>query len=158
MSTAKRKSIKAGENKRILQHLVPMLLIMVSILGTFIVARIVAYLVLVTKTLPRSLFVQIGDFRLHHFVYGNIVIIVTGFLAIGLGIRKHKNLFAIAYGIGLGMVLDEFMLWVGDPVQLVSNTIWIPHSTTVISIVLLLIASIIMFDLYELKRSSSIRK
>jgi hypothetical protein len=111
----------------------------------------VAYLVLIKQVLPEGLLVTIGGFRLHHFVYGNILIIVTSFLAIGLGIAKHEYLFAIAYGIGLGMVLDEFLLWVGDVNQLNIKTLWIPYSFTVISFVSLVIALIIVIRLRKLE-------
>lgn len=71
-------------------------------------------------------------------------------MAIGLGIRKHKNWFALFYGIGLGLVLDEFLLWVGDVKQLTSNVLWVPYSFTIIAFVLLLISSIIMIRLYNI--------
>ena len=83
--------------------------------------------------MPQFLFSAIGEFRLHHFVYGNILITITSFLAIGLGIRKHKNWFALFYGVGLGLVLDEFLLWMGDVGQLTSNVLWIPYSGTISS-------------------------
>lgn len=150
--SALKKKVSLRNNKMWFRYnILPVMLIMISIFSTFLISRIIAYLVLVVNFLPSSLFVKIGDFRLHHFVYGNMIIIITGFLAIGLGIRRHKNLFAVAYGIGLGMVLDEFMLWIGDIKQLTTNTLWIPHSITAVSISLLLLATIIMTNLYELK-------
>lgn len=136
------------KQKRILS-VQPLILILLSILIVFIISRTITYLVLVKELLPKNLFLDINGFRLHHFVYGNILIMVTSFLAIGLGVRKHKNLFAIAYGIGLGLILDEFLLWIGDITQLTSSSVWIPHSTTVIAIVSLLIASLIMIRLYR---------
>lgn len=107
-------------------------------------------MILVQKSLPYYLFLDFGFFRLHHFVYGNILITITSFLAIGLGIRKHKNWFALFYGIGLGLVLDEFLLWMGDVKQLTNIVLFIPHSFTIIAIVSLFIASIIMIRLYKL--------
>lgn len=126
----------------------PLLIILTSIIVVFIFSRSVTYLILVERTLPKYLFLNLNGFRLHHFVYGNILIVVTGFISIGLGIRKHKNLFALFYGIGLGLVLDEFVLWMGDTRQLNSLVLWIPHSLTAISIVVLVISSIVMHRLY----------
>lgn len=77
---------------------------------------------------------------------------ITSFLAIGLGIRRHKNLFAVFYGIGLGLVLDEFLLWMGDMSQLNSNVMWIPYSFTAVSVASLIIATIVMVKLYELHK------
>lgn len=131
-------------------NIAPLIIILLSIISIFIISRSITYLILIQKTLPSYLFLDFGFFRLHHFVYGNILIAITSFLAIGLGIRKHKNWFALFYGIGLGLVLDEFLLWMGDAKQLTSNVLWIPHSTTVIATVTLFIASIIMIRLYKL--------
>jgi hypothetical protein len=130
----------------------PLVIILSSIIVVFVISRLITFSVLEWKILPKNLFTVLGDFRLHHFVYGNILITITSFLAIGLGIRKHKNWFALFYGIGLGLVLDEFLLWIGDVKQLTNNVLWIPHSATIIAIVSLVIASIIMVRLYELHK------
>lgn len=129
----------------------PLVIILVSIISVFLISRTLTYMILIQKSLPQYLFLDFGFFRLHHFVYGNILITITSFLAIGLGIRNHKNLFALFYGIGLGLVLDEFLLWMGDVNQLNSIVLFIPHSFTVISVVSLIIASIIMIRLYKIR-------
>jgi hypothetical protein len=131
-------------------NIAPLIIILISIVTVFLVSRLITFSVLEWKILPKSLFAILGDFRLHHFVYGNILITITSFMAIGLGIRKHKNWFALFYGIGLGLVLDEFLLWIGDVEQLTSNVLWIPHSFTAIATVSLIIASIIMVRLYKI--------
>lgn len=131
-------------------NIAPLVIILLSIFVVFFTSRIGAYLIMVYEVLPWSLFIKLGTFRLHHFVYGNILITITSFLAIGLGIRKHKNWFALFYGIGLGLVLDEFLLWIGDVEQLTSYVLFIPYSLTVIAIVSLIIASLIMIRLYNL--------
>lgn len=129
-----------------------LVIILLSILGVFAFYRITNYLLLVEEVIPRFFYVSLNGFRLHHFVYGNVLIILTSFAAIGLGIQKYKRLFALFYGIGLGMVLDEFLLWIGDVNQLQSEVLWIPHSLTAVAVVSFLIATIIMFRLYKLHR------
>lgn len=130
-------------------NIAPLVIILSSIISVFVISRLITFSIMEWKILPPFLFAAFGEFRLHHFVYGNILITITSFLAIGLGIRKHKNWFALFYGIGLGLVLDEFLLWIGDVEQLTSNVLWIPYSATVIAIVCFVIASIIMFRLYK---------
>lgn len=137
------------KKKKLQRSVYPLELILASILGVTIISRFATYLILVKELLPHWLFASIGNFRLHHFVYGNILILVTSFLAIGLGIRRHKNWFAVFYGIGLGLVLDEFLLWMGNVEQLTSNVLFIPYSITAVSIASLLIATIIMYRLYK---------
>lgn len=134
------------------QSVVPLILILISIISVFLFSRLITYLILIRESLPKFLFLNIYGFRLHHFVYGNLIIMITSFLAIGLGIRRHKNLFAVFYGIGLGLVLDEFLLWMGDTSQLNSNVMWIPYSFTAVSVVSLIIATIVMVKLYELHK------
>lgn len=132
-------------------NIAPLVIILLSIVSVFIISRTLTYLILINKSLPSYLFLDFGFFRLHHFVYGNILITITSFLAIGLGIRNHKNWFALFYGIGIGLVLDEFLLWVGDVNQLTSNVMWIPYSGIIIAAVALLISTIIMIRLYNIK-------
>ena len=130
-------------------EIAPLVIILLSIISVFIISRILTYLILTTKTLPSYLFVDLGFLRLHHFVYGNILITITSFFVIGLGITCYKNYFALFYGIGLGLVLDEFLLWMGDTKQLTSEVLFIPYSATIIAIVSLLIVSIIIIRLYR---------
>lgn len=144
------KKYQKEKSRAIKNNVFPLIIILTSIVVVFIISRLVTFSVMEWKIFPPALFARIGDFRLHHFVYGNILITITSFFAIGLGIRKHKNWFALFYGIGLGLVLDEFLLWMGDVKQLTSNVLWIPYSFTIIAFVLLLISSIIMVRLYNI--------
>lgn len=137
--------------RKVTSNTLALIIILNAVGFTFLVSRIVAYLI-ISGFLPIFLFASFNGFRLHHFVYGNIIITITSFLAIGLGIKKHRNLFALFYGIGLGMVLDEFMLWVGDIKQLTSNVLWIPYSLMAIASVAIILATIIMYKLYATPR------
>ena len=135
--------IKKKKTQRNVHHLE---IILGSIIGTTIVSRLITYFVLVRKTLPSGLFVNFGEFRLHHFVYGNILLVTTSFLVIGLGVKKNTNLLALLYGIGLGLVLDEFLLWIGDTKLLSSYVLFVPYSIPVISIVCVVIISLILYQ------------
>ncbi len=129
-------------------NIIPLIIILVSIIVVFIISRFLTYLILIKNTLPSILFLNLNGFRLHHFVYGNVIITITSFIAIGLGIRRHRNLFALFYGIGLGLVLDEFLLWMGSVEQLTSNVLFIPYSMTAVALASIFISSIIMYRLY----------
>lgn len=123
----------------------PLSIVLVSIWAVYGIARLIAYLVIESSTLPESLFVSVGDFRLHHFVYGNAIIFVLSFLIIILGVKINKNLAALIYGAGLGLVLDEFLLWIGDTVQLNSKVVIIPYSFTVLTVVSIIILGLMFF-------------
>jgi hypothetical protein len=123
----------------------PIAIIFLSVLFVFLISRLIAYLVIDTHTLPDSLFVTVGGYRLHHFVYGNILILITSFLAIGLRAKINRNWLALFYGIGLGLVLDEFPLWMGDVNQLQSKVVLIPYATTAVIVILtILLISLIV--------------
>lgn len=97
----------------------PLLVIFCSILATFLVSRFVAYAVLVWRTLPQKTLSN-GN-RPHHFVYGNILIVIASFAVIGLGVDPTNIVILIAYGVGLGLVLDEFPHWLGNIKELQRN-------------------------------------
>jgi hypothetical protein len=138
--------------RKIKQDVYPLELILGSMVGATILSRLIIYLILIKRYIPQSFLFQIKEFRLHHFVYGNLLILITSFMVIGLGNRRHKKLFAILYGIGIGLVLDEFLLLMGDVRQLNNNVLFIPYSIMAVSVVSLVIASIIIYRLIRDKR------
>jgi len=124
----------------------PLPIILASILIVFGISRLIAYLIITKGFLSHSLFITIDGFRLHHFVYGNILIVLTGFIAIGLKVKVNPNWLALFYGIGLGLVLDEFPLWMGNINQLNSNIVFIPLAPLIILFVSLVILFLIIFN------------
>ena len=51
--------------------------------------------------------------HIHHFVYGIIILLVTGYLSLAFPAGHGKRLIVLAllYGIGAALTLDEFALW-----------------------------------------------
>jgi hypothetical protein len=51
--------------------------------------------------------------HIHHFVYGIIILLVVGYLTLAFPERDGKRLivFALLYGIGAALTLDEFAIW-----------------------------------------------
>lgn len=131
------------------ENIVSLVIVLESMIVVFAISRLMAYLVLVKEVLPVWLFLNLAGYRIHHFVYGNIIIVITSFMAIALGMQGHKKLLALFYGIGLGLVLDEFLMWMGDVKVLTTNMLWIPRSLSAISVVALIIASFILFRLHQ---------
>src|SRR3954454_17622107 len=57
--------------------------------------------------------VSVGGTHVHHLVWGIIAILVTGFAAIAIGPGSPcRQILAVLFGIGAGLTLDEFALWV----------------------------------------------
>ena len=90
-----------------LQERLAQMLILVSFLITFILARIVTYLQKISF-LPN----QSGDLHVHHLVPGIILLIVSGYCGIAYAKEKFvEKYMAILFGIGAALTLDEFGLW-----------------------------------------------
>jgi hypothetical protein len=54
-----------------------------------------------------------GGVHLHHLVWGNVLILVSGFAAFATEMQSPWwQILSIAFGIGAGFTLDEFALWV----------------------------------------------
>ena len=51
--------------------------------------------------------------HIHHFVYGIIILLVVGYLTLAFPERDGKRLivFALLYGVGAALTLDEFAIW-----------------------------------------------
>jgi hypothetical protein len=54
-----------------------------------------------------------GGLHLHHLVFGVVLLLVCGFLGFALAPKSPwEEILAAAFGIGAGLTLDEFALWV----------------------------------------------
>lgn len=101
-----------------------LLIILASIVSVVIISRLITFAVLKWKVLPKN--TLSNGKRVHHFVYGNVLIVFTSFLVIGLGVDGAAWWIALLYGIGLGLVLDEFPHWIGNVKELTRNVAIIP--------------------------------
>ncbi|MFI5617353.1 hypothetical protein [Streptomyces sp. NPDC051567] len=87
----------------------PLLLALVSFVLSFLVTRVITRLIRAGKGPFRNL--SPGGVHVHHVVPGVILVIVGGFGAIASG--RHSTaamLSAVIFGMGAGLVLDEFAL------------------------------------------------
>jgi hypothetical protein len=84
-----------------------------------LVAFLVSYVAIRTSArLTRSVSwwpggVQAGGVHLHHLVWGICLLLLCGFLAFAVPLQAPWwHLVAIGFGVGAGLTLDEFALWV----------------------------------------------
>lgn len=70
----------------------------------------------------------------HHFVWGNVLIVVISIMVVGLGMDPSQPLIAMLLGVGLGLALDEFPLWVGNVKELTRNIAIIPGALPAVAI------------------------
>ena len=88
----------------------PELFLTVAFLLTFAAVRLIAYSIKYDWT-PVFRNVQAGDVHIHHMVPGMILVLVSGYLGLAMGMRRPTRLLAVLFGIGAALVLDEFALW-----------------------------------------------
>ncbi len=89
----------------------PAFLFLVSFLGAFGFIRTSAHMIRAQVSWwPGN--VEVGGTHIHHLVWGIIVILISGWISIAVDPGSPgKELVAIAFGIGTGLTLDEFALW-----------------------------------------------
>ena len=108
-------------------------ILMVTILVVYLLCRLMAYAVLEWNLLPKGLLSN-GSRRVHHFVYGNILIFAVAVTAMVTDWETQWQ-FAVVFGIGLGLVIDEFPHWIGDIKELSRNVTFIRSSFLALVIV-----------------------
>lgn len=85
--------------------------ILISFLAAIFVSRLTVILIENNIGRPFLGYNVIGDFHVHHFTYGIIILAVNGFVALFVPNRLSKSWLYILYGIGLGLIFDEFGIW-----------------------------------------------
>lgn len=83
------------------------ILVLVSFLITFLIARIAA---------DNNLFITVntasGPLHIHHLVPGIILLLLSGYVGISFYNRfRLRNFMACLFGIGAALTIDEFALW-----------------------------------------------
>jgi hypothetical protein len=88
-------------------------LVLAAFLVTFAFIRTSARLIRNPKVTWWPGNVETGGVHIHHLVWGICLMLITGFLnfAVDLG-SPWWHVAAIAFGIGAGLAIDEFALWV----------------------------------------------
>ncbi|MDQ6918533.1 MAG: hypothetical protein M3Z98_04150 [Candidatus Dormibacteraeota bacterium] len=59
---------------------------------------------------PINNIVTSGGLHIHHYVWGLLIVLVVGFLALTLEQALWHPLLAIPFGVGAALILDEFAL------------------------------------------------
>ncbi|MER6129743.1 hypothetical protein ABT173_45755 [Streptomyces sp. NPDC001795] len=86
----------------------PMLLALTSFVLTFVITRVITRLIHAGKGPFGN--VKAGGVHIHHVVPGVILTVIGGFGALASRQGFGSGFFAIVFGVGAGLVLDEFAL------------------------------------------------
>jgi hypothetical protein len=89
----------------------PELFLLLAFLASFAFIRTSAHLIRAqVKWWPGN--VSVGGTHVHHLVWGILLILVTGYVAIAIAPGSPgREVLAVLFGIGAGLTLDEFALW-----------------------------------------------
>ena len=112
-----------------------------SFFASFSIGRTYAYLV--TFGHIPDIFLNIRGVHVHHFVYGILVLAISGFLSLIAFSPKNKIWLALLYGIGLGLAADEAGQWLR-----LQDDYWVRQSYDAIIIVSLILLFIMYLPRY----------
>jgi hypothetical protein len=89
----------------------PEFLLLLAFLGSFAFIRTSAHMIRAqVKWWPGN--VSVGGTHVHHLVWGIIAILVTGYVGLAIAPGSPvREILAVLFGIGVGLTLDEFALW-----------------------------------------------
>ena len=91
---------------------VPQFLILISFLLTFLAVRFITHSIRDKRFHRIFRNVSGKDGRhIHHLVWGILLLLITGYLALAFDPDRVRELLAILFGIGAALTLDEFALW-----------------------------------------------
>lgn len=94
-------SEKLANNERGV-HLYILFPITVAFLLTFVVARVISHIE------PNFFLHIVPGLHIHHYLYGILILAVSGYLALITNNPRYKYLISLLHGFGLGLAFDEF--------------------------------------------------
>jgi hypothetical protein len=91
---------------------VPQFLILISFLLAFLAVRFITHSIRDQRF--RRIFRNVGGKggrHIHHLVWGILLLLISGYLALAFDPDRVRNLLAVLFGVGAALTLDEFALW-----------------------------------------------
>ena len=125
------------QKKKHSQLLEVQFIITLSFLITFTVSR--AIVVLSGESKP-SLELWVGNYHIHHFFIGMLLLAISGWIGLVGNQKKYKYTSAIVYGGGLGLLIDEIGL------LLTWGNYWAKQSYVFGVIVIVIFLGIILYE------------
>lgn len=109
--------------------------ILLSFLTTFILARLVVFLSGTNWDIEFLASLAIGGHHIHHFAYGITILTLNNFILLFIPHRYSKGWLYVLYGIGLGLIFDEFGIWLNLD----------PNYHQIVSVIAVIVVSVLLF-------------
>lgn len=88
----------------------PHLVIFLSFLLTFLAVRLLTHAIR-SGRVPFLHNLSAGGVHVHHLVWGILLLLATGYVAIAFDPARDREALALLFGAGAALTLDEFALW-----------------------------------------------
>src|SRR3981081_2329021 len=119
----------------------------IAFLLTFVISRVCVILIM-TRRMP-NLFFHAGGTHVHHLNYGIFLLSLTGAVLLFAPFsREKRGLWALLYGLGMGLTFDEFGMWLN-----LGGSYWQRASFDGVIVVLSVFGLIAFFPRWERRRS-----
>ncbi len=117
----------------------PLLLLLLGLIGGFVFIRTSTRMIRAqVKWWPGN--VSAGGVHLHHEVFGLMLMLISGAAAFAISsVHPWRDILAVAFGIGAGLVLDEFALLLR-----LKDVYWTKEGRTSIDAVIVAVLVIVM--------------
>ena len=90
----------------------PELLFFVAFLATFGICRFITHAIRADAKWFPGKDLSVGGTHIHHMVWGILTVLLVGWIGIAFEPPSPwRDLLAVAFGIGAGLTMDEFALW-----------------------------------------------
>ncbi len=90
----------------------PFLLTTLSYLVTIGFSRLIVKAIELNMNIPLLGYDFIGDFHIHHFAYGILLLCCTTFYTLFFHKTRPAWFLFILYGVSLALIFDEFSIWI----------------------------------------------
>jgi hypothetical protein len=84
---------------------------LVSYCLTLLFSRLTVYLIEQGIDFPFLGYNTFAGFHIHHFTYGIILLTIVAFIGLFLKVQKYIFIIYILFGIAMGLIFDEFGIW-----------------------------------------------
>lgn len=114
-------------------------IILISFLMSFVIARLIVFI------FP-SLGIIIKQYHIHHFYYGILLMIISNWIALTYNKISFLEVSAGIFGVGLGLVADEFGLLLTCTTETLECNYLARNSYDLLVFILLLLLLVIYYE------------